>query len=569
MTTKQYPSTVEVPTVQPSQLPNLPGNGGITVTNDDPQYSADLSNYQTFPSNQTQTLGPHQSTIFGEGQPVWARVTPGQAGNPTSVELSVYPGSPSAPQGAVDIANEVTVNGTVDVGTISGTVDANITNASIPVSGSVDANITNATLQIAGTVDIAAGQVVEVTNESGGSLTVAGTVDISSVGGTVTVDANGSDVTVDAVGVGALLGTIPVNVTSAQFTVAAGVNSLIITPITEVPVITVTVSINVSGTTVYLPTAETVNSDGSKSVVCQTLVPGTYTVTLSQLSNVPVYVFTSTGIQDVRAAITDPLVKPTVYPNGQTFLQRYALLGNAENVVTEIFSTSIATNPYMYWYRDHDAGTLLIWAPVTVTSVVDLSGASWPFRLVAIGGGYYVYAVPLAPAGSFPTQAAAPSHLFTINFSSTSSSPVAAAHIQGTPFLPKLPVQTFSIGTIAASTGSFGLPYPARLKKIYGQLTTGSVAGTRYATLGFADYIGTFTISTAATASQTVWFVGQPGPMPSGSSPGYNPASNSLITYFNFPDYGLLPEGWSLAFNIAGYQSGDQLENVTVWLEPA
>ena len=47
--TKQFPSTVEVPTVQPTQLPNLPGNGGITVTNDDPQFSADLSNYQAFP----------------------------------------------------------------------------------------------------------------------------------------------------------------------------------------------------------------------------------------------------------------------------------------------------------------------------------------------------------------------------------------------------------------------------------------------------------------------------------------------------------------------------------------
>ena len=101
MTTKQYPSTVEVPTVQPTQLPNLPGNGGVTITNQDRFFSVDLSNYPTFPGSQTQTLGPYESTIFGEGEPVWARVTPGQIGSPTSVDVSIAPGSPSPPQGAV------------------------------------------------------------------------------------------------------------------------------------------------------------------------------------------------------------------------------------------------------------------------------------------------------------------------------------------------------------------------------------------------------------------------------------------------------------------------------------
>lgn len=372
--------------------------------------------------------------------------------------------SPSPSAGVVNVGAEVTVNGTVDA-TVSGSVEANITNASIPISGSVDANITNATLTVDGTVSLAANQVVEVTNESGGSLTVAGQVDVGSVSGTVTIDANGSDVTVDAVGMGALLGTIPADTTSAQFTVAAGVNSLIITPIAEVPVTTVTVSVAVSGTNVYLPTAITVNSDGSKSVVCQTLVPGTYTVTLSQQLSTPVYVFTSTGVQDIRAAISEPLVQPTVYPNGQTFLQRYALLGNAENVATEIFSTSISTDSYMRWYTDNDGGTLLIWTPVTITSVVDLSGASWPFRLVAIGSSYYVYAVPLAAAGSFPTQAPAPTYLFTINFSSTSSSSVAVAHIQGKPFLPKLPVQTI-VMSISSNYATVSPAFPHKVKAV-------------------------------------------------------------------------------------------------------
>lgn len=105
---RQYPSVVEVPSVQPAQLPNIPGNGGITVTNNDGTYSADLSIHQSFPPSQTQTLGPHQSIIFSDGSPVWARVTPGQAGNPTGIELGIWPGSPSAPQGAVNIINTPT-----------------------------------------------------------------------------------------------------------------------------------------------------------------------------------------------------------------------------------------------------------------------------------------------------------------------------------------------------------------------------------------------------------------------------------------------------------------------------
>lgn len=62
----------------------------------------------------------------------------------------------------------IAING--DVGITSGTVDANITNAAVPVSGSVDATIQNASLTVAGSVDIgtiAAGQVIEVINSPG------------------------------------------------------------------------------------------------------------------------------------------------------------------------------------------------------------------------------------------------------------------------------------------------------------------------------------------------------------------------------------------------------------------
>ena len=553
MTTKQYPSTVEVPTVQPSQLPNLPGNGGITVTNDDPQYSADLSNYQTFPSNQTQTLGPHQSTIFGEGQPVWARVTPGQAGNPTSVELSVYPGSPSAPQGAVDIANEVTVNGTVDVGTISGTVDANITNASIPVSGSVDANITNATLQIAGTVDIAAGQVVEVTNESGGSLTVAGTVDISSVGGTVTVDANGSDVTVDAVGVGTIVKTLPSGATSVSVTVGSGVNSLVMSP---VPIeITVQVSTATPGTTVYLPNSTVINSDGTKTVVVQIPFAGTYTVTLTAVSALDVYISTNTGIEDVRASLASPIVQM-----GSSYLvpQILAVTQNVNADAGEIVSGSTSYT----WDLMTDSGTLIIWVDSTVTSVTDSAGAVWAYRLVAIGNGTYVYAIPIAPAGYNATQ-------LTIDFASALGAAGRFLHVQGTPFLPKLPVQTISVPNPAAGAQwSYTLAYPAKLRHIGAVFTTSATAANRYPYvsigLGHGNSFDALPNGSPLTASAAVnlsWQAGSP------SVPFNSPGANGWLA--SIPDYGVLPTGTVISSGVSGMQSTDQWSNVNLQLEPA
>ena len=397
MTTKQYPSTVEVPTVQPSQLPNLPGNGGITVTNDDPQYSADLSNYPTFPGNQTQTLGPHQSTIFGEGQPVWARVTPGQAGNPTSVELSVYPGSPSAPQGAVDISS-----GTVDVGTISGTV---------------------------------------------------------------IIDANGSDVTVDAVGVGTIVKTLPSGATSVSVTVGSGVNSLVISP---VPIeITVQVSTATPGTTVYLPNSSVINSDGTKTVVVQIPFAGTYTVTLTAVSALDVYISTNTGIEDVRASLASPIVQM-----GSSYLvpQILAVTQNVNADAGEIVSGSTSYT----WDLMTDSGTLIIWVDSTVTSVTDSAGAVWAYRLVAIGNGTYVYAIPIAPAGYNATQ-------LTIDFASALGAAGRFLHVQGEPFLPKLPLQTVTVANPAAGAQwSYTLVYPARLRHIGAVFTTSATAANRY-----------------------------------------------------------------------------------------
>ena len=88
------------------------------------------------------------------------------------VEVQNPSGTTLAVSGSVDISNTpaVSISGTPNVAISSGTVDANITNAAVPVSGSVDATIQNASLTVAGSVDIgtiAAGQVIEVINSPG------------------------------------------------------------------------------------------------------------------------------------------------------------------------------------------------------------------------------------------------------------------------------------------------------------------------------------------------------------------------------------------------------------------
>jgi hypothetical protein len=108
-------------------------------------------------------------TGLSAGQQVQAcwHVVQGRSGDFSSVvPLAVMPAAQAGISGTVD-AN---ITGPVTVETASGTpVDANITNASIPVSGSVDATIQNATLDITGsTVDLASGSTVGV---SGGQLT--------------------------------------------------------------------------------------------------------------------------------------------------------------------------------------------------------------------------------------------------------------------------------------------------------------------------------------------------------------------------------------------------------------
>ena len=148
----------------------------------------------------------------------------GQLGSLAEVPVTV----PTVSPGATTVGNELNVTGTVDA-TVSGSVDANITNANIPVTGTVEVSTAaGSTVDVTGsTVSIAAGQVVEVTNESGGSLTVAGTVNIGTTP-TITVDANGSTINIDE-----LLNTITVGhrasaTDTLTFTAQPGTTNLLV-----------------------------------------------------------------------------------------------------------------------------------------------------------------------------------------------------------------------------------------------------------------------------------------------------------------------------------------------------
>lgn len=163
------------------------------------------------PAGYTQpgTIAGQQATLVWLSPSITAAPDSGVATTPivdingASVTISGPVDVTPAAGSTFDVTGDVTVAGSVDVASgtveISGTPDVNVTNASIPVSGSVDATIT-------GPVSIATGQVVDVQNAAGGSLTVAGTVDI---GGTPSV---------------AISGTPDVNITNASVPISGSVD---------------------------------------------------------------------------------------------------------------------------------------------------------------------------------------------------------------------------------------------------------------------------------------------------------------------------------------------------------
>ena len=546
MTAVQYPSTVEVPTVQPTQLPNLPGNGGVTVTNDDPTYSVDVSIYAAFPANQTQTLQAHQSTMFPAGSPVWARVTPGQSGSPSSVNVSVYPGSPSPPQGSVIVPNQVTVNGTVDVSTISGTVDANITNANLPVSGSVDANITNASLTVGGTVSLTAGQVVEVTNAAGGSLTVAGTVD-ANVAGNVTIDAG----TVNVQPVEGKLLASPVGPVVQAVTVDVTATALYITgPITA--------NIWVQGETsgaIY----NTIFAGGG--------VPG--------FSNIGLWVCPINPAEDISYNVYSYIGSGVGWSITEVFTGAVTLLSPAidggpnevqlANPSGSSFTTTFDPSSEVVLLYAYDVlgsgGGLANW-PTIKTNLSNPNSnllSARPISHAVDSGGHQSTIWEIAVMPSIMADNPAEIQIEVIWQVSTTCYVSKRSRGSGLPTCPTS--WTVTVPQPAAGANwSYTLPFTARLKMVQAVFAASAAVGTRQPVL-IINNGPSLTLSAAGfTASSGGWMAAYPG----GPVPPQLPGGSN-VNERGMPDL-VLPAGATISTGVggSGIQAGDQWRQITL-----
>ena len=121
------------------------------------------------------------------GGALTATISGGQPGNQPPVQLGI-----------------MLAFGTSNFGGVSQAVGSVNIGSEVNITGNVDANITNATLTVDGTVSLTAGQVVEVTNQAGGSLTVAGTVDATVQNATI----ESGTVDISIMPIGTLLATL-------------------------------------------------------------------------------------------------------------------------------------------------------------------------------------------------------------------------------------------------------------------------------------------------------------------------------------------------------------------------
>jgi len=92
------PQTVTVTTI-PARLPNPPGAGGTLVTNGSAATTVDVAADNTFQPNAITTVNGGNSTLVGDGLPIWCRVTPGQSG--TSAPVTTLAGGMLPPPSAL------------------------------------------------------------------------------------------------------------------------------------------------------------------------------------------------------------------------------------------------------------------------------------------------------------------------------------------------------------------------------------------------------------------------------------------------------------------------------------
>ena len=233
--------------------------------------------------------------------------------------------------------------------------------------------------------------------------------------------------------------------------------------------------------------------------------------------------------------------------------------------ISTVTGTAVCSGTYFNWETE-DGGTLLIWTnTIGITSVVDSTGAQWPFRLVAVSGGKWCFAIPLSGTGANGFSTA----LLTVNFAASVSG--WYAWVQGTPYMPTLPVQQVNLPNPAAgSDWSYTLPFPARVIAISAQLGTSTTTAERWPyiigllgqALSYAQYVLTTPTGFPASAGGHIqgWLGGPEVPTQS-SDP-------VLSTRFAIPSM-LLPPGAPVSSVTLGLQTGDQWSDIILQLAPA
>lgn len=126
---------------------------------------------------------------FATGNPLFVTIQDG--GNTITVDGSVSVSSVGGTVTIQDGGNSITVDGSVSVSSVGGTVTVDINDAWAGVTGT---GTESGALRV--TIATDSTGVLSV-DDNGGSLTIDGSVSVSSVGGTVTIQDGGNSITVD------------------------------------------------------------------------------------------------------------------------------------------------------------------------------------------------------------------------------------------------------------------------------------------------------------------------------------------------------------------------------------
>lgn len=502
------------------------------------------------------------------------------SGSDNTVQISGTP-AVTVDSGSVDITGDVTlasdqtinvnindgqsveISGTPAV-TLSGS-DNSVSIANTPtveISGTVETTISSGTVSISGTptVEIASDQVVQVTNEPDGSLTVAGTVEIST--GTVTVsELEAGSVDITALPQSTLLDTIPSGSSSYAITISdsPAYNSLVILG-EAADMANVLRVVNSNAVVPWGRVPINTNDGPTYGVYVDLPAADTYTIYFNSATAEDVYVYASTGLEVSATFVANlPLIEAD---QAYSAAVESVLAGSSALVVAAVGlgtggSTSTfagSCGAFVINMGSSDYGN----TPPTVTATYAL-GSGTPTVGVQLS-----MLAPSSGSNAALWYGIVPGGCTSIDISSYTG---AALYWLSAPLgpWPKVPVQSVSVTEPAAGADwSYTLPFAAKVTMVQAVLSTSSQSATRdvrYEISSSAAFSVTPSGITASTAAFYNAYLG--GPMPPVETGGSNIYERSL------PDLGVLPAGTTIKSSTVGLQTEDQWEQITLWLQPA